>query len=149
MFGNQDGISADSARGPQGEWRVERRLVVGAAVLLGVTVLAVFPFRLLPSPWWADSVLHLVSGTALTLLLIGAIPRRDDAIAGAVVVGGVLFEPVEWTYFVCELQLPVIAPEECRAVTLTEWLMRDDTLKDAALVTVGTLVTLVLVGRYQ
>ena len=139
-------LGTDSARGPNGQRQVDSWLLALAALLLTVTVLAVFPLRLLPAPWWADSVLHFGSGTAITLGFAAVIPRRDDAIALAVAVIGFLWEPAEWTYFACEL--PVM-PAECTAETLAEWMRSNDTQKDIVLVALGALVTLLGLGRYQ
>jgi hypothetical protein len=62
---------------------------------------------------------------------------------------GVAFEPAEWAFFACELQIPVFDPPECRTITLAEWMMKNDTLKDIALVWVGSFATLVGLGRYR
>jgi len=128
----------DAARDADGNWRINRRVLAAGAVVLGIGVVAVFPLRLLPSPWFADSILHLSSGIALTLGLSAIVPRRDDVLALAVIVLGIVWEPVEAIHFGTETLSGMI-----------DWLSGNDTLKDMSLVTVGALVALVGTGRYE
>ncbi|WP_136687677.1 hypothetical protein [Halorhabdus amylolytica] len=128
----------DAARGPDGKWRINRTLLGASAVALGVAIVAVFPLRVVPSPWFADSLLHFSGGLALTLGLAAIVPRRDDLLALLVVLLGVLWEPVEAVHYGRDT-LPAMA----------DWMTNNDTLKDMSLVAVGALVALVAIGRYE
>ena len=100
-----------------GNWRINRRLLAVSAVVLGVAIIAVFPLRVFPSPWFADSVLHFSGGLALTLGLAAIVPRRDDLLALLVIVLGILWEPVEAFHYGRDT-LPA----------MTDWMSNNDTV---------------------
>jgi len=137
-------MSTDHARDDAGQWQVDRRLLAAGSGLLGVLILAVWPVDLVPPFLHDDALLHLFSGVAITLALAATIPRRDDAIAATVALIGVLWEPFEWWLFRCYRGIG-----DCTAVTFREWMTGQDTLADMTLVALGSLVALVLIGRYE
>jgi len=133
----------DSARDESGEWRVNRRLLILAGFIITALVVSVWPIRLIPAFLHVDAILHASMGVAITLILAGIIPRRDDILAGITATLGVVWEPVEWVWFDC------IQTDACDAASLIEWMVGEDTILDMTLVAFGAVVALILIGRYR
>lgn len=133
----------DSARDAAGTWRVNRRLLALSAVLLGVAILSVWPLELLPSPWYADSILHFLAGVALAFGAAAVVPVRDDVLVVAVILLGIVWEPLEWSWFRCW------AGSSCTADNLSMWMSSNDTIKDMALVALGAVAAMIGLGRYH
>lgn len=127
-----------------GDWRVDRRLLAASAAVLSGLILAVWPVNLIPGFLHDDAVIHFSSGVALTLGLAALIPVRDDLLGLMVAIAGVVWEPFEWWWVRCHLEYGT-----CVQSSLTEWMSGQDTLADMALVALGALVALRLIGRYR
>lgn len=103
-------------------------------LLAGVTVLLIFPLYVVPDVPHNDALAHVLAGVALTLFASAIIPRRDDLILLAVFLVGVIWEPAEAYWF---------------GENVLEWMIREDTLFDIALVFAGSVLTLIGIGRYE
>lgn len=117
---------------------------VVAAIVTGFIVVAIFPFRLLPEFVVDDSVAHLLGGVVIGLVGALLTDRADTAVALAALALGILWEVVESIWFQC-LDGP---PGPC-APELAAWMVTNDTIADVALVVLGAVVVLVVIGRYE
>jgi len=137
-------IMSNSATGPSGRWRVDRRLLAASALLLSALVVLIWPVDVVPDFPFDDAVMHFTAGIAMTAALAAVVPVRDDLIAGVVGLLGFVWEPFEWWLFDCYWNRGV-----CSTGSLESWMLVEDTAFDIALVLLGSFVALVLIGRYR
>lgn len=118
------------------QYRVKWLYVVLSAVI-SAGVLGLF-LRILPTFPKYDAVMHFFSGVAIALAIAAFIPRTDVAALLVVFIMGFVWEPVEWWYFLDQHQY-----------SLRAWMTREDTLFDITLVTLGGVLLLIVVGRFE
>jgi len=118
-------------------------LLALAAFVITILVVSVWPFRLIPAFLHVDAILHASMGAAITLTLAAIVPRRDDILAVITGVLGIIWEPIEWYWFDC------IQGSACTQASLVTWMVGEDTVFDMALVALGAIIALIVIGRYR
>lgn len=111
---------------------------LGAAIVLGVVVVSVWPLGYAPVFYHDDAAIHLLSGAAIALAVAAVVPERDDMILAFVALVGLAWEPVE-----AVILWPSTVDE------FVYWMASEDTLADIAMVIIGGFGALLAIRRYR